>query len=93
MFLLETVKGRGDKEDLCASEWKILEWLLQKYDGRRESDSRERPVLGSCEHSKRPTSSTKGGEFLDHLFTLKNYFKLYNFKSQILSYRKKFTMN
>jgi hypothetical protein len=67
-FLSENLKRRDDAEKLGVNGRIILEWIYGNKDGKCELDSSASgygPVDGSCEHGNRPSSSIKGGAFLD----------------------------
>jgi hypothetical protein len=52
---LEKLKRRDHLEDLCIDGWIVLDWILEKYDGKvltGPCGSEQGPVAGYCEHSK-----------------------------------------
>jgi hypothetical protein len=62
------MKGRDHSKDLDVDGRIILEWILENRKGKCElvsSGSGWGPVEGSCEHGNEPSSSIRGGEFLD----------------------------
>jgi hypothetical protein len=61
--------GRDYSEDLGIDGRIISECVLRKWGGKVWTEFicfGKGPVAGSCEHGNEPSSSIKGGEFLDH---------------------------
>jgi hypothetical protein len=65
-FWSQTLKGRGQSEDLGVVERIILEWILRKRVescGLNSSGAGQASVTGSYKHGIELPSSIKGGEF------------------------------